>query len=155
MHRGIVSLAAVVLAASLLAGTASAQSWTAEQQEIWKLEQQQWSMAAAKDASWLDTMVHPNLIYWDRDQPMPQNLASLKRWNRFYSASGTTLEHELHPISIAITGNLAVVTYYYTTVNENYKKERESVSGRYMDVLLKEDGRWRFIAWAGGDDPKD
>ena len=155
MHRGIVSLAAVVLAASLLAGTASAQSWTAEQQEIWKFEQQQWAMAAAKDLSWIDTMVHPNIVYWDRGQPMPQDLASLKRWNRFSSASGTTLEQELHPISITITGNIAVVTYYYPMVSENYKKERESVSGRYMDVLMKENGRWRFIAWSGGDDPED
>jgi ketosteroid isomerase-like protein len=155
MYRRIVSLAACALAAVLLAGTASAQTWTAEQQEIWKFEEQQWSMAAAKDLTWLETMVHPNIVYWDSGQPMPQNLASLKRWNRFNSASGTTLEQELHPISISITGNIAVVTYYYTVVSENYKKERESVTGRYMDVLMKENGRWRFIAWAGGDDPKD
>ena len=34
------------------------------------------------------------------------------------------------------------------------KKEREAVTGRYTDVLLKEGGSWRFLAWAGGDDPK-
>jgi len=155
MYRRIVSLAGVFLAAVLLAGPASAQSWSAEQQEVWKFEQQQWAMAAAKDLGWIDSMVHPNIVYWDRGQPMPQDLASLKRWNRFNSASGTTLEQELHPISITITGNIAVVTYYYTMVSENYKKERESVTGRYMDVLMKENGRWRFIAWSGGDDPKD
>jgi hypothetical protein len=37
---------------------------------------------------------------------------------------------------------------------ENLKQEREMVSGRYMDVLIKDDGRWKFIAWAGGEDPK-
>ncbi len=34
--------------------------------------------------------------------------------------------------------------------NENYKKERETITGHYTDVLVKEDGRWLFIAWAGG-----
>jgi hypothetical protein len=28
------------------------------------------------------------------------------------------------------------------------------VTGRYTDVLVKENGRWLFIAWAGGDDPE-
>ena len=36
----------------------------------------------------------------------------------------------------------------------NYKKERETVTGHYTDVLLKENGTWKFIAWEGGDDPK-
>lgn len=31
---------------------------------------------------------------------------------------------------------------------------REMVTGRYTDVLVKEGGRWLFITWAGGDDPK-
>ena len=42
----------------------------------------------------------------------------------------------------------------YSIARENYKKERETVTGNYTDVLVKEGGRWLFIAWAGGDDPK-
>jgi hypothetical protein len=136
------------------AGTAVAETWNAEQQEVWKLEQQQWKMAAAKDLSWIDTMVHPNLSYWESGQPMPQNLQSLARWNRYQTTIGTTLEQELLPISIAVTGNVAVVTYYYSVARENYKKEREMVTGHYMDVLVKDKGSWKFIAWAGGEDPK-
>jgi hypothetical protein len=29
------------------------------------------------------------------------------------------------------------------------------VTGHYTDVLVKENGRWMFIAWAGGEDKKD
>lgn len=136
------------------AAVASAQTWTAEQQEIWKFEEQQWKMAAEKDLSWIDTMVHPNLSYWDTDQPMPQNRASLARWSRYSTASMTVLEQELFPISITVTGNVAVAQYRYMTARENDKKERETVTGRYTDVLVKEGGRWLFIAWSGGDDPK-
>jgi len=28
------------------------------------------------------------------------------------------------------------------------------VTGQYTDVLVKENGRWLFLAWAGGDNPK-
>jgi hypothetical protein len=136
------------------AGAAVAETWNAEQQEVWKLEQQQWKMAAAKDLSWIDSMVHPNLSYWETGQPMPQNRDSLVRWNRYSATTGTALEQELLPISIAITDNVAVVTYYYSVAREDYKKEREMVTGRYMDVLVKDKGSWKFIAWAGGDDPK-
>ena len=109
-------------------------------------------MAKDKDLTWVDKMVHPNLSYWDVDQPGPQNKASLARWNRYSSSASTALEQELFPISVTITGNLAVAQYRYTVVRENYKKERETVTGRYTDVLIKEGGRWQFIAWAGGDD---
>jgi hypothetical protein len=154
MFKRIASLTVLSLALCGISGAALAQTWSAEQQEIWALEQQQWKMAAAEDLTWIDTMVHPNVSYWDRGQPMPQNRDSLARWSRYQSSSGATLEQELMPISIVITGNIAVVNYYYSMARENLKQEREMVTGQYMDVLIKDGGRWKFIAWAGGDDPK-
>jgi hypothetical protein len=137
-----------------LVGPASAQTWSPEQQEIWKLEELQWQMAKDEDLSWIDKMVHANLSYWEIGQAMPQNKASLTRWNKYNNSSSTVLEQELFPISLTITGNVAVAQYYYRIARENEKKERETVTGRYTDVLLKEGGSWRFLAWAGGDDPK-
>ena len=148
------SLVLPSLALALLANAASAQSWSPEQQEVWRFEDQQWQMEEEKDASWIEKMVHPNLSYWDVAQPGPQNKASLVRWLRYGYANNTTLVHELFPISATITGNVAVVQYRYTIARENYKKDRETVTGRYTDVLIKEGGRWLFISWAGGEDPK-
>jgi len=45
--------------------------------------------------------------------------------------------------------------YHYIIASENHKKERKTVTGRYTDVLVKENGRWLFVAWAGGDDPEE
>ena len=146
------ALASAVLLA--WAGAASAQTWTPEQQEIWKLEEQQWQMAKDKDSSWIEKMVHASVTYWETGMPVPQNKASLSRWNRYTNANTTVLEQELFPVSITITGNVAVAQYHYQVARENYKKERETVWGRYTDVFVKEGGRWLFIAWVGGDDPK-
>jgi hypothetical protein len=111
-------------------------------------------MEAEKDLSWIDKMVHPNVSYWNTDQPGPQNKASLSRWSGYERISRTVLEQELFPITVTITGNIAVTQYRYSIARENYKKERETVTGRFTDVLVQEGGRWLFLAWAGGDDPK-
>jgi hypothetical protein len=149
-----VSLAAVAVALCVLAGGALADNGSADQQEVWKVEQQQWKLSQMKDDSWIDTLVHPNLRYWETGVPMPRDRASLKHWSRYSNENGTVLEQEIFPISTTITGNVAVVQYNYMMARENLKKERETVTGHYTDVLLKEGGKWLFIAWAGGDDPK-
>ena len=151
--RPVLSL--LFLALTACTSAAVAQTWTPEQQELWRLEEQQWRMGAAKDPGWIETMVHPNLSHWDTDQPGPQNKASLTRWVKYNYANSTVLEQELFPISMTITGNVAVVHYRYRVASENYKKERETVTGRYTDVFVKEGNRWLFITWAGGDDPKN
>lgn len=149
-----VPLGVLFLAMTGYTGVAAAQTWSPEQQEIWRLEEQQWRLAAAKDLSWIETMVHPNLNFWQSDQPMPRGRASLARWARYDSTNSTVREQELFPISVTITGNVAVAQYRYQVASENYKKERETVTGRYTDVFIREGNRWLFIAWAGGDDPK-
>jgi hypothetical protein len=136
------------------AGAASAQTWSPEQQELWRFEDLQWKMSMDKDISWIDKMVHPNISVWEVGRPAPQNKASVTRWSRFSNASSTILEQEIFPISATITGNVAVMQYTYVMVRENYKKDRETATGRWTDVLIKDGGRWMFIGWAGGDDPK-
>jgi len=155
MFNRSVFTAAVSIALCAFAGTAfAADSLSADQQDVWKLEQQQWKMAAAKDQSWIDTMVHANLKYWETGTPMPRDKASLKQWSKYDATNATVLEQEIFPISATITGNVAVVQYNYMIARENYKKEHETVTGHYTDILMKDGKNWMFIAWAGGDDPK-
>ena len=142
------------LALVMLGTPAFAQTWNADQQELWKLEELQWKMSADKDLTWIEKMVHPNISFWDNGEVAPQNKASLTRWNRYTSGNSTVLEQEIFPISLTITGNVAVAQYRYKTARETYKKEKETVTGRYTDVFVKEGGQWKFISWAGGEDPK-
>jgi hypothetical protein len=145
---GLLCLALVAISTS-----AAAQTWTAEQQELWKLEELQWKMNAAKDASWIQKMVHPNMSAWENDSPAPQSMASLTKWNRHGASQSTTLEYEIYPLAATITGNVAVMQYTYRSATENGKKEHRYSNGRWTDVLIKENGAWKFITWAGGADP--
>ena len=148
-HRTRAALAAA-LSLAVFTGSAFAD----DQQDVWKVEQLQWKLAASKDTSWIDTLVHPNLRMWENGAPMPRDKASLLHWARYDNSNSTTLEYELLPVSTVITGNVAVVQYYYMMARENAKKERESVTGHYTDILVKDNGKWLFLAWTGGDDPK-
>jgi hypothetical protein len=121
-----------------ISGLAGAQSWSAEQEGLWKLERQQWKMSADKDASWIESMVHKNLRFWETGSPMPRDKASLAQWNRYQSGNSSTLEQEIFPISATITGNIAVLQYNYMVPRENAKKERETVTGHYTDVMIKD-----------------
>jgi hypothetical protein len=154
MSTSMVSSVAASLVLCALSGIASAQALSPDQQDVWKVEQQQWKMAAAKDLSWIDKLLHANMQFWETGAPMPRDMASIKHWSRYDSESETVLEYEIFPISVTITGNVAVAQYHFMMARENYKKDRETVTGHYMDVLVKEGGHWQFIAWAGGDDPK-
>lgn len=58
--------------------------------------------------------------------------------DRYQSGNSTTLEQELFPISVTITGNVAVVQYHYMSARESAMQERETVIGRYTDVLIKD-----------------
>jgi hypothetical protein len=143
-----------LLLLAIFAGVASAQTWSPEQQELWRFEELQWKMSMDKDLTWIDKMVHPNMSAWEVGRPAPQNKASVTRWSRFSAASETILEQEIFPISATITGNVAVMQYTYVIVRENYKKDRETSTGRWTDILIKDGGRWMFIGWAGGEDPR-
>jgi len=152
IRRSLTMLACLALLG--LPTLARAQTWSPEQQELWKVEQAQWKAFAEKDHSWIEKMVHPNVSLWETGEPAPQDRASLARWVRYQSAGSTVLEHELFPISATITGNVAVMQYRYKVAAEDLKKERHTTTGHYTDVLIKEGGRWLFLGWAGGDDPK-
>jgi hypothetical protein len=147
------TLATLCFALVALSTSVHAQTWTSEQQDLWKLEDMQWKMSAAKDLTWIPKMVHASMSGWDNDSPAPLNLASMTKWSRFNSGEGSTLQWEIYPVAATITGNVAVMQYTYRSVTENYKKERKASNGRWTDVLVKDGSGWKFITWAGGADP--
>jgi ketosteroid isomerase-like protein len=50
-----------------------------------------------------------------------------------------------------IQGDTAVAHYYYSEMNEDKDGKRETTHGRYTDVLIREEGKWRYFTWSGGE----
>lgn len=137
-----------------LPATAIAQDWSPEQTEVWNTIVAQWDASKAKDHTWPDTFLHPSFLGWSDEFPMPRNKAGTKEWEKYSSQNSQVEVQELSPVGIVVVGSTAVAHYYYSTATEDREGKRETTHGRYTDVLVKEDGKWLFIAWRGGDDPQ-
>lgn len=152
--RQAVSTGCVVGLTAWLVTPSQAQTWSSEQLEVWGVIEAQWQASMEEDTTWHQRFLHQSFMGWDNDNPTPRNKASVERWNRYGMENITTLMQELYPIGIVVHGNTAVAHYFYSTATENREGEREMTHGRYTDVLVRDGGTWRFIAWHGGDDPE-
>jgi len=151
MRRAAVLTALIAL---VLPGSATAQDWGADQTEVWTTIVAQWEASKAEDPTWPATLLHSSFLGWTDVNPMPQNQAAVEKWQRYSSENSETLVQQLYPVGIVVVGSTAVAHYYYSTATEARDGKRKTTHGRYTDVLIKQDGKWIFIAWRGGDIPK-
>lgn len=145
----LVSMIALVLPVSV-----AAQDWDSDQTEVWNTIVAQWEASKAKDLTWTEKDLHPAFQGWSDVYPMPSSKGAVDKWNRYNVENSTTLAQELFPVGIVVVGSTAVAHYYYSTAAEGRDGKRKTTHGRYTDVLIKQGGKWLFIAWRGGDDPK-
>ena len=148
-----ISITLIFLGLGATVMTASGQTWSDKQLEVWNVIEAQWKAAMEKEANWTDKYLHDNFLGWGNQNPTPRNKASVHKWNRYETENSTTLLQELFPIGIVVQGNTAVAHYFYSSATEDKKGERKTAHGKYTDILVKENDTWRFLAWRGGDNP--
>jgi hypothetical protein len=144
----------VLLIALGLPAAANAQDWSPEQTEVWDTVVAQWAATRAKDHTWPERTLHPSFLGWTDTYPMPRDKEGVKAWERYDSEGSQVHAQELNPVGIVVEGSTAVVHYYYSTAAEDRDGKHKTTHGRYTDVLVKHEGKWLFIAWHGGDDPR-
>ena len=108
-----------------------------------------------QEEDWITTYVHEKALIWNNGRPMPRGKSSAQKWSRYGMENSTGLIQELYPVGIIVHDNTAVAHYFYSEAAEDRKDERKTVHGRYTDILVKEKGKWRFLAWRGGANPTD
>ena len=59
-------------------------------------------------------------------------------------------DEALRPIDIKVHGDFAVVHYFYVEVLVDADGEETTEKGRWTDVLMKQNGKWVWIADHGG-----
>ncbi len=153
--RHLLSVIVILSATGAAVAPAFGQTWSDKQLEVWNVIEAQWKASMEKDATWPDKYLHEKLIAWGDEIPMPRDKSSMDKWIRYGMENSTTLLQELFPVGIIVHGNTAVAHYFYSQASEDRKGERKTTHGHYTDVLVKENGTWRFLAWSGGDNPTD
>ena len=151
--RHLLSIIILLSATFAVVAPAFGQTLSDQQLEVWNVIEANWKAAMEKDTTWPDTQLHDKFLGWDGNRPMPRDKSSINNWIRYQIENSTTLIQELIPVGIVLHGNTAVAHYFYSQASEDRKGERETVHGRYTDILVKENGTWQFLAWSGGDNP--
>jgi hypothetical protein len=122
---------------------------------VWKVIEAEWNAGIEQDTALYDKFLHEKFLAWNNQHPMPRDKSSFKKWNRYETENSKLLIVVLYPLGIVVHGNTAVAHYFYSNASENRKKERKTIHGRFTDILVKENGTWRFLSWSGGENPTD
>jgi len=103
----LVVVVAVLLASSLFAGQRSA-----DEKQVWSLEQSYWQYVQANDLERYRTLWHPDFLGWPLSNPEPARKDHITDWIGVYTSKGDTLKsYELERLTAQVTDNVATVTY--------------------------------------------
>ena len=120
----------------------SAGEWTDAQKEVWKTIENVWE--GFKQGKLDETLYLESNVEWLSGAKRPHSGDSLKRDYEGWLAMDKPVSYEIEPFEIMIFGNVANVFY-----GMKWKGDTLSDSGRQLDVLIKQNNKWRFIASMG------
>ena len=124
------------------------QEWTMAQKDVWKLVEKEWELWKNGDVDGLSAMIHEKYQAWNTEFPLP--VSKTQMIGHFTSMKDSFIVHSyfINPARIAVTGNSAVVDYYYSlsmSFGEGETKKSYDESGRYVEFYTKEDGKWLLL----------
>tara|TARA_B100000029_G_C17390909_1_gene893360 strand:+ start:318 stop:713 length:396 start_codon:yes stop_codon:yes gene_type:complete len=130
----------------------AAHEWTAEQEEVLAF---QIHCQSTQDADeWMECFHDDFKGLGMNLGPMPTNKNDRRNLD---SANRATFARELillKPLSIYVNGNFAIVNYVVQQQQTNKKTGEETIQvSRWMDVLLKDNGKWSWISDHGVNGP--
>ncbi len=134
-------------------GNAQAAEWSAEQAEVWEAIEACDGLAREKRIEEFMDCIHDDFSGWLNSQPVPRGKDSFEKIGRYFVTTRDVVAGELRPIDILVYGNFAVIHYFYITVTKDEDGDEDYSQGRWTDIMVKEGGKWRWIADHGGDRP--
>lgn len=121
-------------------------SWDEDQRAVWEVVEQSWVDDAAENDRWPRDYVHEKVVAWGDRQPAPRGIDNLVRWVRFDDGANNTLHYEITPAAIVVEDDTAVVHYHLLLVTENQKGDRERSTLGLIEVLIWQDGDWKYLS---------
>ena len=136
----------------LASGNAVAQGSADDQAAVWAAVEAIWAAEESGSDAWVEDMLSADFVGWPKNSPAPRSKSSVRLWNNFNQDQTSGITHELYPLSIVVHGDMAIVHYLYSNAVQTRDKKTEVSTGRFTDILVRDDGVWKFISWHGGDD---
>lgn len=141
-----------LMASLVFSGATHAQDALDDESNLLTIINDQWAAEQDGDEDAVKDMLHRDFYGWSDRSPVPQDRRSTLKWSEVQRKIGRVISFEIFPLNIIVSGDTAVVHYYYTTAFANKDGETEMSNGRYTDVLVRSGDSWKFLAWSGGSD---
>lgn len=139
------------LAIVLLTSTSYGQTWNDKQKEVWSNVENYWSLQAKGDADGFLSYFSQDYMGWDYGSPVPQGKTSTAKYITLNMKNSKVLFYDITPVAILVYNDIAIVDYYYSMQTENSESKKQWKTGRWTDILKKQDNKWVLIADHGGE----
>ncbi len=134
-------------------GMAQAEDWSAEQSEVWAAIEACNVLFDEDRVKEAMDCFHDDFSGWLYTEPVPRGKDSFEKVGQYFVETREVVAKELRPIDILVYKNFAVIHYFYIEVLKDGGGDEEYNQGRWTDVMVKEGGKWRWIADHGGNRP--
>ncbi|MBL0768724.1 hypothetical protein K5P26_13545 [Sphingopyxis sp. XHP0097] len=138
--------AALFLMGAAQVAHAQMPTWSAEQAAAWKVIEQSWVDDVAQNGKWPADYADPQMVVWSSEYAGPRGKDSAIRWTKFQNGQGKTLQYELSPQSISLSGNTAVVTYALTIVTQRGTEKPDWSKEAIVETLVRSGSNWKFLS---------
>ena len=142
-----ISLAFVTL---LVSPQIYAQELSPAQRELWQALEACVDNFVNEDLEGVLDCIHYDFSGWQYGDAVPRNKDYFEKFSPLDFESTEVLAHELRPISIRVFGDFAVAHYSSVSAIRGADGEIVRERARWTDVLIRENGRWRWVADHGG-----
>ena len=145
------SLLILVLFVCLTVTASFGQSWSKEQQEVWKAVDEIWAVwAAGGNVDLTFSLIDDNYRGWSNNDPAPFTKKDKRPWMEFYFKNYPIEIYKINPMSIDIYNDIAIVFYYYQILQVKPDGTDMQVAGKWMDIYRKNGASWLLLADSGG-----
>jgi ketosteroid isomerase-like protein len=128
-----------------------AETWSAEQKEVWKNVEAYWALDAAGDSQGFLAYFHSDYQGWNYNSAIPGSKQRATKFITHAHRVAKTLVYDLQPMTVRVYGETAFVHYFWTRVGKDAEGKEKRESGRWTDILRKQDGKWVMVADHGGE----
>ena len=129
---------------------------SAEEKEIWSLENSYWGYVKANDISRYGTLWHPNFLGWPYSDTEPAGKERITEWIVAHTGKGETLKSfRLEPLK-AHSADSCVTVGYRVHLIWTDKDGRDHPSAlRIIHTWIHADGKWLIMSGMGATTNSD
>lgn len=154
-----VRVPALLFAALLVPAGASAQHWTAEEQEIIDLNQACWDAWGAADLTRVQAICneHEDGRSWSTANALPDigwYSKNARRWMAAVGSQQRRIYWEVKPASVRIFNGTALIHFWATRTTRMLDGTIKTESQKQLNIWQRIDGKWTWIGGMATPDAK-